>query len=89
MFRVLVSKQGRKFLTSLEGKKQEKVIKVLETLESNPLPFRIYDMKKLRGMANSYRIRIGNIRITYELFLNDFVIKVRYIGYRSKAYKKR
>jgi mRNA interferase RelE/StbE len=88
LFRVLVSKQAKKFLKSLDGKRQEKIINVLETLESNPVPFRIYDMKKLRGIENSYRIRIGSIRITYELFLNDFLIKVRYIGYRGGAYKK-
>lgn len=88
MFSVLVSKQAGKFLKSLDRKRQNRIIRVLETLESNPIPFRIYDMKKLRGMENSYRIRVGNIRITYELFLSDFHIKVRYIGYRGSAYKK-
>lgn len=89
MFRVLVSKRAKKFLKCLDRKRREKVIKVLETLQLNPIPFRLYDMKKLEGMENGYRIRIGNIRITYELFLNDFLIKVRYIGFRGGAYKKR
>ena len=44
-------------------------------------------MKKLEGMENAYRIRIGKLRITYELHLNDFLIKVRYIGPREGAYK--
>lgn len=89
MFSVLVSKRAKKFLKKLDRKRQKKIIDVLETLQLNPIPFRLYDMKKLEGMENGYRIRIGNIRITYELFLNDLLIKVRYIGFRGRAYKER
>ncbi|MFV2040387.1 MAG: type II toxin-antitoxin system RelE/ParE family toxin [Candidatus Hydrothermarchaeales archaeon] len=85
MSRVLVSKRAKKFLKTLDGKRQKKIFDVLETLQYNPIPFRIYDMKKLEGMENAYRIRIGNIRITYELFLDALHIKVRYIDFRGGA----
>jgi len=89
LFKVLVSKQAKRFIKRLDRKRQKKIIDVLDTLQSNPLPFRIYDMKKLRGADNLYRIRTGNIRITYELFLAEFLIKVRYVCFRGKAYKRR
>ena len=89
MFKILVSKQAKKFIKRLDRKRQKKIINVLDTLQTNPLPFRIYDMKKLRGTDNLYRIRIGNIRITYELFLAEFLIKVRHICFRGKTYKRK
>lgn len=86
MFNVLISNQARKFIKKLDNKRRERILVVLETLKSNPMPFRIYDLKKLEGIENSYRIRIGNMRITYELLLGEFIIKVRYVGFRGKAY---
>jgi len=75
----LSQNKQKKFIKRLDRKRQKKIINVLDTLQTNPLPFRIYDMKKLRGTDNLYRIRIGNIRITYELFLAEFLIKVTYM----------
>jgi len=86
LFNVLISNQARKFIKKLDNKRQERILEVLETLKSNPMPFRVYDLKKLEGIENSYRIRIGNMRITYELLLGEFIIKVRYVGFRGKAY---
>ncbi|RME63351.1 MAG: type II toxin-antitoxin system RelE/ParE family toxin [Nitrospirae bacterium] len=89
MFRVLVSKRAKRFLETLDEKRRKKIIGILETLQHNPLPFRVYDMRKLEGMEKAYRIRIGDIRITYELLMEDHLIKVRYLGFRGGAYKKR
>jgi len=86
LFNVLISNQARKFIKKLDNKRRERILEVLETLKSNPMPFRIYDLKKLEGIENSYRIRVGNMRITYELLLGEFIIKVRYVGFRGKAY---
>ncbi len=88
MFKILVSKQALKFLKSVDTKDQERLIAVLEALQENPIPFRAYDMKKLVGMKNTYRIRVGKHRITYELYMDELLIKVGYIGYRGGAYKK-
>ncbi len=89
MFKVLIEKKSEKFIRALDKKRQKKIISVLETLQTNPIPFRLYDMKKLEGLDNAYRIRVGNVRITYELFMVDFLIKVKYIGFRGGAYKKK
>jgi len=47
---------------------KEKLRNLFEALKSNPLPFREYDLKKLKGTENFYRIRIGGIRIIKEKF---------------------
>jgi hypothetical protein len=38
-------------------------------LKNDPLPFKKTDICKLKGYDNSYRIRIGNIRIVYDVFV--------------------
>ncbi len=49
-----------------------KIIKVLDELEENPLPYKKFDLRKLRGYDDTYRIRIGDIRIVYSV---DWVSK--------------
>ncbi len=87
MFEVLVGRKSQKFVKTLDKKKRLRIIEILEILQINPLPFKLYDMKKLVGIDDTYRIRAGQIRITYELSLDKKLIKVRYIGYRGSAYK--
>ena len=42
-----------------------RVILALEVLTQNPAPVLQYDVKKLKGLKDTYRIRIGDIRIEY------------------------
>ena len=46
-----------------------RVLLVLEALSQNPAPVPEYDVRKLAGMHDTYRIRIGEIRIEYEVEL--------------------
>ena len=45
------------------------------------------DISKLRGYENIYRIRVGNLRIVYEVLWNERTILIHYIGPREKAYE--
>ena len=65
---------------------QQRVIHALETLEYNPIPKEIYDLRKLRGYKDTYRIRLGKIRIVYTIIWGEGEIIVHYIGLREKAY---
>jgi mRNA-degrading endonuclease RelE of RelBE toxin-antitoxin system len=52
-----------KFLKRLNSKEQERMIKVVaDIITGNTAQ---YDSKKLKGHANLYRIRIGDIRVIY------------------------
>ncbi|MFQ6055193.1 MAG: type II toxin-antitoxin system RelE/ParE family toxin, partial [Methanosarcinales archaeon] len=62
------------------------LIEMLDILESNPLPFKKYDLKKLKGYQDTYRIRIGDLRIVYEINFTKKHIVIHFIGTRSKAY---
>ena len=43
--------------------------------------------KKLKGVKNSYRIRVGDYRIIYKIVDNLLVIEIVAIGHRKDIYK--
>ncbi|MEM3404130.1 MAG: type II toxin-antitoxin system RelE/ParE family toxin [Nitrososphaeria archaeon] len=68
-----------------KGKKEIK--EVLLVLRDNPLPFKRLDVLKLEGYDNTYRIRIGSLRIVYEVNWDERKVLIHFIGPRGKAYK--
>jgi len=86
-FRVRVKHRAARALENLPREYQLKVLKVLETLEENPLPSQEYDLRKLRGFEDTFRIRLGSIRLVYSIDWVSGTIIVHFIGPRSRAYK--
>lgn len=81
------SRSAIKFVETLDTKLKNKLKVFFETLKLNSVPFREYDLKKLRGMKNFYRVRIGKIRIIYEIKELEQRIYIHFIGYRETAYE--
>ncbi|MDI6655439.1 MAG: hypothetical protein QME59_06090, partial [Candidatus Hydrothermarchaeota archaeon] len=67
MFTIKVKKSAVKSAKELSSKEKERVREVINTIEADPIPFKKYDLKKLKGRQDTYRIRVGKIRITYEV----------------------
>ncbi len=86
MFKIRFKSRVLKSAKKLSKEEKEKIREVINTIEFDPLPFRKYDIQKLKGHQDIYRIRIGKVRITYEVDLKEKLIIVHYIGYRSGAY---
>ncbi|NHV06789.1 MAG: type II toxin-antitoxin system RelE/ParE family toxin [Thaumarchaeota archaeon] len=74
-------------MKTLSKERKNKIKEVLLTLSNDPLPFRRLDVAKLKGYENTYRIRIGNLRIVYEVNWIERKITIHFIGPRSEAYK--
>jgi mRNA interferase RelE/StbE len=55
-------------------------------LRENPVPAEYYDVKKLKGHADTFRVRIGDFRIIYEISWDKSEVKILYIGSRESAY---
>ena len=72
----------QKFINSLEQKQKEKLIKKIKTLIA--FPNKETDTKKLKGQENTYRLRMGQIRIIYIKEKED--IKIIDINYRGNLY---
>lgn len=83
MYKVLLKKTAEKYLSRLSGKMYLAVRSKIEELKINPIPG---DAIPLKGYSNTYRIRLGNIRIIYEIHRHELVIVVIDIGPRGQVY---
>lgn len=82
---VLYLKASQKYLKRLTPSKISTILKRIEKAASNPLASNI-NIVKLIGTKSSYRLRIGNIRVVYELDTVDKIMYVAKIAPRSSAY---
>lgn len=60
------------------------IITEVESLSSNPFP---QGVKKLHGSESTYRIRIGNYRVIYEVYSNRLIIEIARVRHRKDAYR--
>ena len=65
-----------------------RIREVLLTIKNDPVPYKRFDVVKLKGYRNVYRIRIGSIRIVYEVDWEGRRIILHYVGSRKGAYKR-
>lgn len=66
---------------------RKRVRELLIVLESEPVPAKLYDVRKMEGSISDYRIRIGDIRVMYYVIWDQAQIEVMKIEWRGRAYK--
>ena len=84
VYEVLLSKAARKQLGSLPAFIHNKIIEDISALAASPRPA---GCKKLKGYNNSWRIRIGDYRVIYEVEDKILRILVIAIGHRKDVYE--
>ena len=72
------SKQAENYLAKQTAKQSNRIRQAIKDLP-------IGDVKKLKGIKDGYRLRVGNVRILFEK--NDNKITVIKIDNRGDAYK--
>ena len=87
MYRVIVKKRAFKGLEKLQSSIQNSVLKLLDVLESEPVPYHDFDVIKLRGRDNVYRVRVGSIRVIYSIEWEKRLISVDRIDPRGNVYQ--
>lgn len=84
MYQIELTNGATKQLNKLPSNIKERIdIKILD-LAIEPRP---NGVKKIKGDENSYRIRVGDYRIIYEIYDDILLITVVRVGHRSKIYK--
>ncbi len=84
VYEVLLSKTARKKLIILPLFIHNKIIEDISSLSLEPRP---PGCKKLKGFKSSYRIRVGDYRIIYEIEDKALHILVIAIGHRKDIYE--
>jgi mRNA interferase RelE/StbE len=87
MFTIKIKRKVLKKLAKTDNKQKQRIKAVILILKNDPIPFKKADICKLKGYNNMYRIRIGTLRIVYEILWEEKTILIHYIGAREKAYE--
>jgi mRNA interferase RelE/StbE len=83
-FTLQISSIAQKELKKLPAFWRQGIIHKISLLEKTPFP---PNYKKLKGLENLFRIRVGDYRVIYELDLKQRTIAVLRIAHRREVYK--
>jgi mRNA interferase RelE/StbE len=84
IYEVKLTKGAIKMFRKLSQELQDRIQPKIDELAIEPRP---NGVKKLQGEENSYRIRVGDYRVIYDIFDDILLIKILDVGHRSKVYK--
>lgn len=62
-----------------------KIIEAIESLVENPFPVQ---SKKLKGSESSYRLRVGDYRVIYQVDHVNNAIVIYHVRHRKDVYKR-
>ena len=82
-YKVFLTRTAEKQLKRLPAEAQRKIAAVVVSLEIDPRP---YGSIKLSGQDYSYRIRVGDYRIIYDIIDKEVTVTVLKIGHRKDIY---
>lgn len=83
-YRLEWRRSTRKDLRRIPPVDVAKIIAAAELLANDPFPT---GCVKLTGSERSYRVRVGNYRILYDVFNARLVVEVIKIGRRKEVYR--
>ncbi|MDA3798719.1 MAG: type II toxin-antitoxin system RelE/ParE family toxin [Kiritimatiellae bacterium] len=83
-FEIQWKKSAQRELRKLDASVVPRIIQAVQELENNPKP---KGCRKLKGSEYSYRIRIGNYRVIYEIFETQVVIEIVRVRHRKDVYR--
>ena len=83
-YQIEVSRSAAKDLRKIDRQWIPKILTAIESLESEPRPV---GCKKLAGSDRTYRIRIGDFRVIYDVHDDTLIILVLGIRHRRDVYR--
>jgi len=84
LFNVLLTNKAVKQCRSLERDLNSRAQELFKILENTPVPFKQFDVRKLKGSENDYRARISGYRVVYRVDWQARTVLVVKIERRSE-----
>jgi mRNA interferase RelE/StbE len=84
-YKIRVHRRVERALEELPVYVSDRVSELIDELGRDPVP-RSFDVEKIRGMADTYRVRIGDYRVLYSVDQRGREITVFKVAARGKAY---
>ena len=85
-YTITFAQSARKDLERLSASIVNRIFPKIEALAQNPRPA---GCRKLQGVENLWRIRVGDYRVVYQVFDEELVVDIVAVRHRSKAYRPR
>jgi mRNA interferase RelE/StbE len=89
LFRLSLKRRAVRFLERADARREAELRTLLATLKDEPVPVKTYDVCRLEGYEDVYRVRLGDLRVVYRVAWRERLVSVLYIGPRGRAYDKR
>lgn len=86
MYKILFTRLAKKQLQKISSVYLIRIETKLKELQKDP--FSVSNVKKLEGSKTLYRLRIGDIRIIYNVNTKQILIEIIEIEKRNDVYKK-
>ncbi|MDK9700602.1 MAG: type II toxin-antitoxin system RelE/ParE family toxin [bacterium] len=84
MYNLLLTKAAERDLNRLPAPIVRRLIPEIRSLTENPKP---HGSRKIIGSKNSWRIRIGDYRVIYEIDEINQSILIQIVNHRKDAYR--
>ena len=75
----------RKDIRSLPRQEVARVVEAVGELAKDPLP---HGSHKLAGSERTYRIRVGDYRVVYEVFSDSRIVEIQRVRHRKDVYRE-
>jgi len=85
MYRIILHRRAKKFLFKIQRPEIKNVVSRIDALSHDPFDPSL-DVKKLATAARSYRLRVGSIRVVYEVDKSTKKILIHDIDFRGSVY---
>lgn len=83
LFEIRFSNKVDKSLKDCNEKLKSRLKELFFKLQEAPVPAKEYDLKKISGVDDTYRIRLSSYRVTYTVFWEEKIIRVLFVELRD------
>lgn len=78
-----ITRKAVKALEKIHPVHQERIDEAIDALAEDPKP---PGVRKLKGTEHTWRIRIGDYRVIYDVYDDELVVLVLRVAHRKDAY---
>ncbi|WP_254561428.1 type II toxin-antitoxin system RelE family toxin [Dyadobacter diqingensis] len=86
MYKIIIGRSALKELEEVPKVSRLKIISKIDELAIEPRPSGV---KKLQSSSNSYRVRVGNYRVIYQIEDLKLIVNIIKVADRKEVYRKR
>ncbi|MBU8907483.1 type II toxin-antitoxin system RelE family toxin [Desertibacillus haloalkaliphilus] len=87
MFDIKVSNKAKKFVQKQDTPTRKRIKNALLQLAEYPYNRKENDIKKMKGYSDTFRLRVGGIRMIYKVEDEKVILYVLDIDFRGNIYK--